>query len=138
MQASFNRLIALPEGLGSLPRLELVRVACCNVQRLPRALADAPALAWLSLGGNPVCAPPPPPRCAFVGVHTYTYLSAVISCREFNIKSEMPCACIFFQLNLNFFCGNILAWCMCRSQSLISSNMKRLHQHHRILMVEHL
>lgn len=96
VQASFNRLTALPEGLGSLPRLELVRAACCNVQRLPRALADAPALAWLSLGGNPVCASPPPPRCAFVGAHAYTYLSAVISCHKINIKSEMSVAGTFF------------------------------------------
>lgn len=62
MQASFNRLTSLPDSLAALPRLELCRVACCDIATLPDSLADAPALVWLSLGGNPVCAPPPPHR----------------------------------------------------------------------------
>ena len=61
-QASFNALTELPPGLGALSALELCRVACCAIGAAPAGLAAAPALAWLSLGGNPCCAAPPPPR----------------------------------------------------------------------------
>ncbi len=67
-QASFNRLTSLPGSLAALPRLELCRVACCDIGSLPPILADAPALAWLSLGGNPICAPPLPHRSVGIGL----------------------------------------------------------------------
>lgn len=68
-QASFNNFTELPEGLGALPRLEMCRVACCKIESLPAGLGAAPALAWLSLGGNPICAQPPPHR----HVHLYSH-----------------------------------------------------------------
>ena len=55
-QASFNPLLRrLPSALGSLPCLELLRAACCDIDLVPSALHAAPRLAWLSLASNPVC-----------------------------------------------------------------------------------
>ena len=54
-QASFNKLTTLPPELGTLPNLELLRVACCEIKEVPGTMAAAPRLAWLSLAGNPVC-----------------------------------------------------------------------------------
>ena len=61
-QASFNELYELPEGMGSLPRLELMRVACNRISAVPDSFAGLDALAWFSLSGNPACSPPPPAR----------------------------------------------------------------------------
>ena len=46
-QASFNPLKSLPAELGSLPSLELLRVASCEITEVPAALRDAPKLAWM-------------------------------------------------------------------------------------------
>ncbi len=62
-QASFNELEELPAAMGSLPRLELMRVACNRLAAVPDSFAGLDALAWFSLGGNPACAPAPPARC---------------------------------------------------------------------------
>lgn len=35
VQASFNRLAALPADLARLPRLEMLRVAVCNIAEAP-------------------------------------------------------------------------------------------------------
>ena len=59
MQASFNRLQSLPAGLTQLPSLELLRVAVNNLSHLPEGLTGMRSLAWISLAGNPVCAPAP-------------------------------------------------------------------------------
>ena len=59
MQASFNRLQSLPTGLTKLPSLELLRVAVNNLSHLPEGLTGMRSLAWISLAGNPVCAPAP-------------------------------------------------------------------------------
>ena len=52
-QASFNLLKALPESLGGLASLELLRVASCEIREVPASLAALHRLAWLSLSGNP-------------------------------------------------------------------------------------
>ena len=58
-------MTSLPPTLGRLPRLEMLRVAANRLDVLPAALADAPALAWVSLAGNPgVAAAAAPPRAA--------------------------------------------------------------------------
>jgi hypothetical protein len=59
LQASHNApLAALPAALGRLPRLELLRLARCGLTNDALApLAAAPALAWVSLAGNPCAAP---------------------------------------------------------------------------------
>eukprot|EP00198_Chlamydomonas_reinhardtii_P007110 XP_001696446.1 predicted protein [Chlamydomonas reinhardtii] len=65
LQASFNAFRALPACLLHLPRLELLRVAVCDIKSLPpQLLQDAaalPRLAWFSVAGNPVCPGPPAP-----------------------------------------------------------------------------
>ena len=48
--------------MGSLPRLELMRVACNRLRAVPDSFAGLDALAWFSLGGNPACAPAPSAR----------------------------------------------------------------------------
>lgn len=54
-QASFNdRLTALPAEMGSLPRLELLRCACCDIHELPPSFANLRSLAWVSLASNPL------------------------------------------------------------------------------------
>ena len=40
--------------MGSLPRLELLRVACCHIGELPPSFAGLTSLAWLSLASNPL------------------------------------------------------------------------------------
>jgi hypothetical protein len=40
--------------MGSLPRLELLRVACCHIGELPATFAGLRSLAWLSLASNPL------------------------------------------------------------------------------------
>jgi hypothetical protein len=60
LQASHNApLAALPAALGRLPRLELLRLARCGLTNdaLAPLAAAAPALAWVSLAGNPCAAP---------------------------------------------------------------------------------
>lgn len=48
LQASFNPpLTALPGELGSLPQLEMVRVACCSIAEVPASLGAAPRLSWM-------------------------------------------------------------------------------------------
>lgn len=64
MQASRNRLTSLPEGLATLPNLEMLRVAVNELQELPSSLSKAPKLAWVSLASNPLCPPAPPPTHA--------------------------------------------------------------------------
>ena len=55
--------------MGSLPRLELMRVACNRIRAVPDSFAGLDALAWFSLSGNPACAPAPPARCSlYAGV----------------------------------------------------------------------
>lgn len=51
-QASFNRLRGLPAELGRLPRLEMLRVASCEIEEVPAALRDAPRLAWMRWGAS--------------------------------------------------------------------------------------
>lgn len=58
VQASHNALRSLPASLGSLKNLELLRVACCEITEIPKAVAAGPALAWLSLATNPACKGP--------------------------------------------------------------------------------
>ncbi len=65
LQASFNPLQHLPDGLFSLPRLELFRLAVGQLPMWPTAADLAarrslPSLAWCSLGHNPAAAPVPP------------------------------------------------------------------------------
>lgn len=48
--------------MGSLPRLELMRVAVNNLQEVPESFSGLHKLAWFSLAGNPACAEAPPPR----------------------------------------------------------------------------
>ena len=55
VQASHNALKHLPERLGSLENLELLRVACCEIAAIPDSLIDAQSLSWLSIAGNPCC-----------------------------------------------------------------------------------
>lgn len=55
LQASHNALTSLPERLGSLHALELLRVACCEIAEVPESMMHAPSLTWLSLAGNPCC-----------------------------------------------------------------------------------
>lgn len=55
IQASHNLLTCLPERLGALHKLELLRVACCNIAEVPGSLMDAQSLSWLSIAGNPCC-----------------------------------------------------------------------------------
>lgn len=50
--------------MASLPRLELFRVAVNAITEVPPQFAGMDSLAWLSLGGNPVCPPAPPPHGA--------------------------------------------------------------------------
>lgn len=55
MQASFNeRLTSLPQEMGSLPNLELLRVACCSLGELPTSFSKLQKLGWLSLASNPL------------------------------------------------------------------------------------
>lgn len=76
LQASFNRFTHLPADLLRLPRLELMRVAVCQLEHLPPALHHGahggdptvlPRLAWFSLGGNVACGAPPAARCRGAG-----------------------------------------------------------------------
>ena len=62
LQASHNALTSLPESLGALPNLELLRVACCNIDTVPLAVAESKTLAWLSLASNPFGRPTSSPR----------------------------------------------------------------------------
>lgn len=56
-QASFNALQALPEEMADMRSLELFRAAGNpDLASIPPALAKAPALTWLSLGGSKFCA----------------------------------------------------------------------------------
>jgi len=59
LQASFNKFESLSSAISSLPCLEMMRFACCNIASIPENLIcheDAfPALAWVSLAGNPCC-----------------------------------------------------------------------------------
>jgi hypothetical protein len=56
-QASFNALQALPEEMADMRSLELFRAAGNpDLHSIPSALAMAPALTWLSLGGSKFCA----------------------------------------------------------------------------------
>ena len=56
-QASFNALQALPKELADMRSLELFRAAGNpDLVSIPPALAKAPALTWLSLGGSKFCA----------------------------------------------------------------------------------
>lgn len=48
--------------MGSLPRLELMRVAVNQIREVPASFAGLDALAWFSLGGNPACRACPPAR----------------------------------------------------------------------------
>jgi hypothetical protein len=72
LQASFNRLKLLPAELGSLPRLEMVRVASCQIEAVPAALGLAPKLAWMSLASNPCCRPLAPRKPPVVGLSDLT------------------------------------------------------------------
>ena len=50
--------------MGSLPNLELLRVAMNDILSLPDSFTGLNKLAWLSLASNPACAAAPPVRCA--------------------------------------------------------------------------
>eukprot|EP00887_Chlorella_sp_A99_P002665 scaffold6.g2665.t1 len=53
--ASFNKLRSLPAELAGLSNLELLRVACCELEETPAVLKGMPKLAWFSISGNPCC-----------------------------------------------------------------------------------
>lgn len=64
VQASFNRLTSLPPDIWHMPRLEMLRVAVCDLTYLAPGSAlmqggGPPRLAWFSLGGNAAAGPPP-------------------------------------------------------------------------------
>lgn len=104
-QASFNKLTSLPGSLAALPQLELCRVACCDIGSLPPGLAAAPALAWLSLGGNPICAPPPPHRLVRATVHLRLQCLAAQHSRRMVIATSRQCTMVAT--------GNMYGSCRC-------------------------
>lgn len=55
LQASHNALTHLPQRLGYLNNLELLRVACCDIAEMPESLLESQSLSWLSISGNPCC-----------------------------------------------------------------------------------
>ena len=48
--------------MGTLPNLELMRVAVNGIRDVPESFSELHKLAWFSLAGNPACAEARPPR----------------------------------------------------------------------------
>jgi hypothetical protein len=62
VQASKNQLKCIPQGIGKMSNLELMRVAVNCLDTVPDSVADAACLAWFSIAGNPACPPAPVPK----------------------------------------------------------------------------
>ena len=73
--------------MGSLPCLELMRVACNRLAAVPDSFAGLDALAWFSLGGNPACAPAPPARCRVLC--TIPFLTCRVVASVYDISEQL-------------------------------------------------